>query len=82
MEGHKLRVWWPAAQQYHTGTVERFNPKMSEHHIRYEDDTQEDLWLAVESFEDLGKHAKFTAASEGMHSHSSAVISLHTFMPC
>lgn len=53
--GHKLRVWRPTSCQYHSGTVQKFNAGIFEHVIAYEDGTEEALWLAVESYEDMGK---------------------------
>lgn len=58
MVGHKIRVWWPADNNgvgvYHTGTVASFDDQLADHHIDYEDESAEDLWLAVESWTDLG----------------------------
>ena len=53
--GHKLRVWRPASSQYFTGTVQRFDVGGHEHLIAYKDASEEALWLAVESYEDMGK---------------------------
>lgn len=59
MVGHKIRVWWPADNNgigvYHTGTVASFDDQWADHHINYDDDDGEDLWLAVESWTDLGE---------------------------
>ena len=55
MVGHKLRVWWPGAESYYLGTVQAFNPHSCRHNVKYQDGDIEDLWLAVESYEDLGE---------------------------
>lgn len=59
MVGHKIRVWWPADNNgigvYHTGTVASFDDHWADHHINYDDESSEDLWLAVESWTDLGE---------------------------
>ena len=59
MVGHKIRVWWPADNNgigaYHTGTVASFDDQWADHHVYYDDDDGEDLWLAVESWVDLGE---------------------------
>ena len=57
--GHTLRVWWPGAKLYYHGTVQSFDYQTFEHHIRYKDGAEEDLWLAVESYEDLGEPPTF-----------------------
>ena len=57
--GHKVKVWWPAAGQgkgcYYSGQVTGFDDVRKDHHIHYDDTNEEDLWLAIESWKDLGK---------------------------
>lgn len=57
--GHRVKVWWPAAEQgngcYYFGEVTAFDAMRKDHHICYHDGSEEDLWLAVESWKDLGK---------------------------
>ena len=54
-----MKVWWPAAEQgngsYYFGEVTGFDVVRKDHHIHYDDGNDEDLWLAVESWEDLGE---------------------------
>ena len=52
---HKIKVWWPAAGKYYFGTVASFDDIDMTHHVDYDDKTAEDLWLPVESWEDLGE---------------------------
>ena len=56
--GHKVKVWWPASDKgngcYYSGEVTEFDAVRKDHHIHYDDGNDEDLWLAVESWEDLG----------------------------
>lgn len=63
--GHCIKVWWPGEQEYFRGFVTSFDSASCEHHVQYEPDPgqhdgaghAEDLWLAVESYQDLGKCA-------------------------
>ncbi|KAL0039954.1 hypothetical protein WJX77_012646 [Trebouxia sp. C0004] len=74
--GHKIRVWWPADNNgigiYHTGTVASFDDHLADHHIKYDDASAEDLWLAVESWTDLGPDPQWVqpqVPSFGLNSH-------------
>ena len=57
--GHKVKVWWPAANngngRHYCGQVTSYDAERKDHHIDYDDGTSEDLWLAIESWQDLGK---------------------------
>ena len=52
--GHRVKVWWPAGGVYYQGTVTAFDEATTEHTIHYDDNVKERLWMALESYVDLG----------------------------
>ena len=62
MVGHQLKVWWPQRQQYAMGIVQSFDPQTARHHLTYDNRKEEFLWLAIESYEDLGMQLSAAAS--------------------
>ena len=52
--GHKVEVWWPGEGMFYGGTVTAFDKNSFTHLIVYDDSVIEGLWLAIESYKDLG----------------------------